>query len=65
LAGAVVGGLLAGYGETRLDVPGCQPPGRILLLAKLSDLGQGIGMFVRLDPDCCEAGLDVFAQTLG
>jgi hypothetical protein len=57
LASAVASGLLASSGQARLDIPGGQPPGRILVLAELADFGQSVGVFVGFNPDRREAGL--------
>jgi len=35
-----------------------------LLTKELRNFSQGIFMFVRLQPDACEAGINEFAQTL-
>jgi hypothetical protein len=44
------------------QVPGCQLP--ILLLAEAADLGQGVLMFVRFNPNAGEAGAHQLGQTL-
>ena len=48
--------------EAATDIPLGESPA--LLTTKLRDLGQGIFMFVRLQPDAGEAGIDQFTQTL-
>ena len=59
-AGLPVG--LAGELQAPFDVEDGQPP--VLVAAHLGDLGQGIVMFVRFDPEAGETGGNVLGQTL-
>ena len=52
---------LAGNAQPGLDVPGCQLP--LLVVAKLGDFGEGVLVFVGLDPDACKTCSHVFGET--
>ena len=66
IVAAGVGGLavgLAGQMQAAFDVPDGEPP--LVVAAHLGDLGQGIVVLVRLDPQAGEAGGDVLRQDAG